>query len=175
MTYHYKVENEFLIKLYNVHTRTCISHSVIRNPWPCSLNIDCKSKWNRLWASNEVLIHDIDQANCHYKIWIEWWKWLIKILNLFYNSILTKMIAASPFFSDCKLIVHVLQNSNYPITISFLLSTLGTLNGKGGYLYSLLWYLVIEMFKISSQIKCFSKQITSKWEKKLTKLKINIS
>lgn len=54
----------------------------------------------------------------------------------------------------------------YPITISFLLSTLGTLNGKGGYLYSLLWYLVIEMFKISSQIKCFSKQITSKWEKR---------
>lgn len=112
MTYHYKVENEFLIELYNVHIRTCISHSVIRNPWPCSLNIDCKSKWNRLWASNEVLIHDIDQANCHYKIWIERWKWLIKILNLFYNSILTKMIAASPFFSDCKLIVHVLQNSN---------------------------------------------------------------
>lgn len=43
----------------------------------------------------------------------------------------------------------------YPITISFLLSTLGTLNGKEGYLNSLLWYLVIEMFKISSQIKCF--------------------
>lgn len=54
----------------------------------------------------------------------------------------------------------------YPITISFLLSTLGTLNWKGGYLYSLLWYLVTEMFKISSQIKCFSKQITSKWEKR---------
>lgn len=52
-----------------------------------------------------------------------------------------------------------------PITISFLLSTLGTLNWKGGYLYSLLWYLVTEMFKISSQIKCFSKQITSKWKR----------
>lgn len=158
MTHHYKVENEFLIKLYNVHTRTCISHSVIRNPWPCSLNIDCKSKWNRLWASNEVLVHDIDQANCHYKIWIERWKWLIKILNLFYNWL-----------------YMYYKTQIYPITISFLLSTLGTLNGKGGYLYSLLWYLVIEMFKISSQIKCFSKQITSKWEKKLTKLKINIS
>lgn len=174
MTYHYKVENEFLIELYNVHIRTCISHSVIRNPWPCSLNIDCKSKWNRLWASNEVLIHDIDQANCHYKIWIERWKWLIKnsesILQFYFNK---NDSSITIFFQTVNWLYMYYKTQICPITISFLLSTLGTLNWKGGYLYSLLWYLVTEMFKISSQIKCFSKQINSKWEKKLTKFNIS--
>lgn len=174
MTYHYKVENEFLIELYNVHTRTCISHSVIRNPWPCSLNIDCKSKWNRLWASNEVLVHDIDQANCHYKIWIERWKWLIKnsesILQFYFNK---NDSSITIFFQTVNWLYMYYKTQICLITISFLFSTLGTLNGKGGYLYSLLWYLVTEMFKISSQIKCFSKQINSKWEKKLTKLNIS--
>lgn len=169
MTYHYKVENEFLIELYNVHTRTRFSHSVIRNPWPCSLTIDCKSKWNRLWVSNEVLIHDIDQANCHYKIWIERWKWLIKnsesILQFYFNK-----NDSSIFFQTVNWLYMYYKTQICPITISFLLGTLGTLNGKGGYLYSLLWYLVIEMFKISSHIKCFFKTNHFKMRKQIDKI-----